>query len=167
MVISVKRGMLIFFFGSLLIPCAARLSHYDGQYFVEPLRQLGELSDRAQSTPDLTDDISRVLRLWNTSWPTIVKLRLDSVNEHEFQKSAGQTYDVSQPCMNDVLLLAYADYENDGWAWQSKYRYCVELLPRKVDHFKTAMLSFIVLRAEPSHLRRVISGPFSRGLNGS
>lgn len=118
MSIAVKRGMFVFLFSSLLIPCAAeRLSEYSGHYFLEPLRYIGELSDRVEPTPAQTEDYSKVLGLWNGSWPTVVKRRLDSFAEDGFQKSSGRTYDdVSKPCMDDVFRLAYGLYVVDKWA---------------------------------------------------
>lgn len=108
--------MLVFLFGSLLIPCAAKLSHYDGQYFVEPLREVGEWINKVNPATTQTKDYSKVLGLWNASWPTIVKLRLESVAEYGFQESAGPTYNVSKPCVKDVIHLLYGIYQEDSWA---------------------------------------------------
>lgn len=109
-------------FGSLLIPCVARLSPNNGQYLLEPLRKVNEWSNRVRPTIN-ADIYSKVQGVWNASWPTIAKLRHESVGKYELPDSADRPYSLSKPCVEDLYRFADGVSEMDGWAIQSEFAY--------------------------------------------
>lgn len=120
MMTMLKSGTFVLLLSIFLVkPCTAVLSPNKGQYLSEPLRKVREWSSGIQSTAK-AELFEKLQGVWNPSWPTVVKLRHDSVVKYGYQESGNQFYNLSKPCVHDLLRFAYGVSEMEGWALQSK-----------------------------------------------
>jgi len=112
---SVALLLLVIF----VTPCATTLYRHNRQNVFESLHQVEEGGNLVQSSSYTKNYYnSKQLRLWNESWPTVVKLKHELIDKNG--PSADRPYALSKSCLDDVQRLVYGVSVLDGWALQSK-----------------------------------------------
>lgn len=115
---SVDLLLLVIF----VMPCATTLYRHNRQNVFEPPHQVEEESNRAQrSSSSKNYYYSKQLRLWNESWPMVVKQKHELITKYGSAATADQPYTLSQSCFDDLQLLVYGLSVLDDWALESEF----------------------------------------------
>ena len=118
MVILLRPSAALLLLIIFLMPRAARLYRHNRNNVFDQVAEVSSRVQRSSSTKNYYN--SKQLRLWNESWPTVVKLKHELIAKYGPSTTADRPYALSKSCLDDVHRLVYGLSVLDVWALESK-----------------------------------------------